>query len=35
MDVKIEKPKGIKGMKPKYWVYVSYKHLKQPTNSRL
>ena len=22
MDVKIEKPKGIKGIKPKYWIYV-------------
>ncbi|MDE6794132.1 MAG: efflux RND transporter periplasmic adaptor subunit [Muribaculaceae bacterium] len=22
MDVKIEKPKGIKGMKPKYWVFI-------------
>lgn len=22
MDVKIEKPKGIKGIKPKYWIYM-------------
>ncbi len=22
MDVKIEKPKGIKGIKPKYWIYL-------------
>ena len=22
MDVKIERPKGIKGIKPKYWVYI-------------
>ncbi len=22
MDVKIEKPKGIKGIKPKYWIYI-------------
>ncbi|MDE7421984.1 MAG: efflux RND transporter periplasmic adaptor subunit [Muribaculaceae bacterium] len=24
MDVKIERPKGIKGIKPKYWVYIGY-----------
>lgn len=22
MDVKIEKPKGLKGIKPKYWIYI-------------